>query len=204
MITYAIMGAKTALLGLKNTGGVAIFAAAADIYTGFPNPDMVAQAPPTTSKPIVAIHFHGDVVHGLGYRQFFERAATGGAGHTQDRFAEADVTMKADIYVLAAEMMELVGRDSDKWAGYVEQILLLVRSHPLIVGPAVTGFTEDTVIKWDVMTFDIPGTVLDAQERRLSLAVINTTLEGPLMSAPVDGAKVLLLKPHDGKFTPVP
>lgn len=201
MITYAINGVKTALLGLKNPAGAAIFANAADIYTGYPNPDMIRPPMPTNGKPVLAVHFHASNMRGLGYKQLLARAAddVGTEHHARDTFAEAEGTMAADVFIFAEKSDELVGTVSPLWLGYIEQIILLIRAKALIVGPA------DTAIRWDLVSYDFPGTVVDAQDRRLQLGVVNTTLDGKFVPvAAEDGAKVIYLYPHDGEFTPVP
>lgn len=209
MITYGINGVKTALLGLKDQAGAAIFAAASEIYTGYPNPDMIRPPMPTAGKPIVAVHFHATNIKGLGYNRVLSRDAddVGLEHHTRDTLAVAEGVTAADIYIFAGAdpntgaggMDELVGTVAPLWYGYVEQIILLVRSHALIIGPA------QTAIRWDLVTWDVPGTVVDATDRRLQLGVVNTTLDGKFVPmTPTDGAKVNKLYPHDGKFTPVP
>lgn len=201
MIVYAISAVKTALLGLKDASGAAIFVAAEDIWTGFPNPDLLRPDMPTAGKPVVAVHFHASEAHSLGYREFLGREDyTDGSGyhHKLDVAAVARATMQADVHVLAATSDELAGTKAPLWAGYVEQIILLVASHAAIVGPG------DTPILWDVASWDIPGTVLDAQDRRLQYALVKTTLGGRFLpTAPLlDGAKITELYPHDGAFVP--
>jgi hypothetical protein len=199
VITLAIAAVKEALLGLKDQAGAAIFADPANIYTGYPHPDLIKPTLPEVNRPLVCVYFKGDSARGIGYHELLSRDddAVGAEEHRRDTYAVGELNVSCDIYVMAATALELTGGET--WVGYVEQILLLVRAHAVIVGP------ENTAILWDIRSFDMPGMVsVEAQDRRLFLALIRTALEGKLVpAAPVDGAQIDELYPHDGDYAPV-
>lgn len=202
MITHAIVAVKTALAGgLEDTTGAAIFTDPDDILTGYPHPDLIRPDLPTKDNPVVAIYVRGEGGEGFGYRDHLYRkdVLVESVLHRQDHYSLGELKLNCEIHILAATTDELVGTQTPAWTGYVEQALLLVRTHPLIVGPS------DTEIKWDLAgdAFSIPGDVSYATDRRMYLAIVKTELVGRLVPAtPEDGAPIEQLYPHDGEFEP--
>lgn len=198
MLTNAIIGVKTALLHLEDTTDTAIFTAADEIFTGYPHADLITHDSPTVDGPILAAYFYGKSLKGRGYEDLLRREDVIVALQDYRRDVESllDAEVNCEIYVLAATGNELVGTAA--WDGYVEQIMRIVRTHAEIIGPS------ETIIGWDLDTFDIPGEFILPQDRRISLAIVKTILTGKLVAAYRDAARILDLVPHDDEFTPVP
>jgi hypothetical protein len=82
----------------------------------------------------------------------------------------------------------------------VQQTIAIVRKYAGIVGP------WDTQIQWDLAaenTFEIPGSVDYAEDRRVFLAIVRSLLRGKIIEViPTDSAPVEELYPHEGEFTP--
>jgi hypothetical protein len=196
MLADAITAVKTALLGLEDTTDTAIFTAATEIFTGYPHPDLIKHDSPGANEPIVATYFYGRSLLGRGYEDLIRRrdVVVGVQDYRRDESSLADLEVNCEVHILAATTDELVGTAA--WTGYVEQILLIVRTHPEIAGP------RDTIIGWDLDTFDIPGEVTFAEDRRVSLAIVKTILTGRLVGEPVYAARIFDIVPHDDEFTP--
>jgi len=196
MLANAITAVKTALLELEDSDGAAIFAAADDIYTGWPHPNLVTEDSPAEKLPLLAAYFYGRNASGRGYEDLIRRADVPGVPIIRrDETSLADLEVNCDIFVLAKINDELTGTAA--WEGYVEQIMRIVRTHPEIIGP------RDTIIGWDFENFDLPGEFIFPKDRRLFLGVINTILTGKLVAVPLDAGRILDIVPHDGEFTPV-
>jgi hypothetical protein len=202
MITDAIVGVKTVIAGgLKDSDGDLIFGDEEDILTGYPHPELIQPELPTPKHPVVAVFVRGQAAEGLGHRDLLlrEDVVVGDVVHRRDLYSLAALKLSCEVHILAATTDELVGTRTPAWPGYVEQTLVLVRTHPLLLGP---GNTE---ISWDLAgdVLSIPGDVSYAADRRLYLAIVKTELAGRLVpSSAEDGAPIEELYPHDGDFEP--
>ncbi|GAF85356.1 unnamed protein product, partial [marine sediment metagenome] len=168
-----------------------------EIFTGFPNPDLFLHDAPAEKVPIVAVYFYGKNTDSLGYEELIRREDVGVAPVVRrDITSLANLEVNCDIYVLAAKKYEVIGTAA--WEAYVEQIMRIVCTHSEIIN------TQDTIITWELGNFDIPGEVMYAQDRRLSLGIIETLLTGKLVVPPPVAGQITEIVPHLDDFTPVP
>jgi hypothetical protein len=196
MLANGITAVKTALLHLQNSDGAAIFTLATEIFTGFPHADLISHDSPVEKEPLVATYFYGKDLAGVGHKDLLRREDVPGVPIVRrDEDSLADMIVNCDVYVLAKKTDELVGTAA--WEGYVEQVLRIVRTHSEIIGP------RDTIITWDLDTFDIPGEYIFPQDRRLFLGIVKTLLTGRFVDAPLDGGRITEIVPYLDDFMPV-
>jgi hypothetical protein len=216
MLTKSIIAAKTALTGsgrgsypqgLVTLAGVRIFTAPEQIVTGYPHPDLIRQSPPPAGAPIVALYVRARRGDGLGRREHLLREDVVVAGPNTrkwDTYAYGELVLDGEIHILANSEDEVIGTAAAK--GYIEQVLVIVRDHPDILGEQVGALaTSHAQIRWDWadIPYEIPGAVTYAQDRRLYLGIVKTTFMGKLVGVTEVAAEVDRLHPYGDDFSPV-